>query len=201
MSFEWDPEKAAENLRKHGVPCEEAERVFDDPLSKTLLDPDHAEGEERYLEIGYSSRGRWLLVSYTERQGRVRIMSARHVTRKERWNYEERSDPTPRIRGRQAFTRCRGHASRIRSLYPEASRGVGTVSQSPAPGLHDRRDASGWHQGDDPLSPRARLCGPGSGRAPVLPDSDAANAALCGLMALFPAKRRAARKRRQPVQD
>ena len=90
MPFEWEPEKAAENLRKHGVPFEEAETVFDDPLSKTLLDPDHSEGEEHYLEIGHSSRRRLLLVSYTERQGRVRIISARRVTRKERWSYEER---------------------------------------------------------------------------------------------------------------
>ena len=90
MPFEWDSEKAVENLRKHGVPFEEAETVFDDPLSKTLLDPDHSEGEEHYLEIGYSSRRRLLLVSYTERQGRVRIMSARRVTRKERRSYEER---------------------------------------------------------------------------------------------------------------
>lgn len=90
MPFEWDPEKAAENLRKHGVPFEEAETVFDDPLSKTLLDPDHSEEEEHYLEIGHSSRRRLLLVSYTERQGRVRIISARRVTRKERRSYEER---------------------------------------------------------------------------------------------------------------
>ena len=90
MLFEWDPEKAAENLRKHGVPFEEAETVFDDPLSKTLLDPDHSEGEERYLEIGYSRRRRLLLVSYTEREGRVRVVSARRVTRKERRNYEEK---------------------------------------------------------------------------------------------------------------
>ena len=90
MPSEWDAEKAAENLRKHRVPFEAAETVFDDPLSKTLLDPDHAEGEERYLDIGYSSRRRVLLVSYTERQGHVRIMSAPRVTRKERRSYEER---------------------------------------------------------------------------------------------------------------
>ena len=90
MPFEWDAEKAAENLRRHGIPFEEAETVFDDPLSQTLLDPDHSEGEERYLEIGYSRRRRLLLVSYTERQGRVRIISARRATRKERQSYEER---------------------------------------------------------------------------------------------------------------
>jgi uncharacterized DUF497 family protein len=58
MPFDWDPEKAAENLRKHRVPFEEADTVFNDPLSKTLLDPDHSEVEERYLEICYSSRRR-----------------------------------------------------------------------------------------------------------------------------------------------
>ena len=89
MPFEWDAEKAAENLGKHGVRFEEAETVFDDPLSKTFLDPDHSEGEERYLEIGYSSLRRLLLVSYTERQGRIRVISARRATRNERRSYEE----------------------------------------------------------------------------------------------------------------
>jgi uncharacterized protein len=89
MPFAWDPEKAAENVGKHGVAFEEALTVFADPLSKTLLDPEHSEGEERYLEVGYSSQGRLLIVSYTERQEQIRIISVRLATRKERQHYEE----------------------------------------------------------------------------------------------------------------
>ena len=89
MPFDWDPDKAAENLRRHRVSFEEAATVFRDPLSRTFSDPGHAEGEERYLDIGYSETGRLLIVSYTERQGQVRIISARLATRKERRNYEE----------------------------------------------------------------------------------------------------------------
>ena len=75
MLFAWDEDKAAENQRQHRVTFEEAETVFDDPLAKTFLDPDHSEGEERYLEIGHSDKGRLLIVSYTERQGRIRLIS------------------------------------------------------------------------------------------------------------------------------
>jgi uncharacterized DUF497 family protein len=57
MLFIWDEDKAKENQRKHRVIFEEAETVFDDPLAKTFLDPDHSEGEERYLEIGHSDKG------------------------------------------------------------------------------------------------------------------------------------------------
>jgi uncharacterized protein len=89
MPFDWDPDKAAENLRRHRVSFEEAATVFLDPLSRTFSDPEHSEGEERYLDIGHSERGRLLIVSYTERQGQVRIISARLATRKERRSYEE----------------------------------------------------------------------------------------------------------------
>ena len=51
MPFAWDEDKAKENQRKHRVTFEEAETVFDDPLAKTFLDPDHSEGEERYREL------------------------------------------------------------------------------------------------------------------------------------------------------
>lgn len=90
MSFEWEPAKAAENLRKHrGVTFEEASTVFDDPFAVTMSDPEHSEGEERYLKLGYSTRQRLLVVSYTERQERTRIISARQATRTERRIYEE----------------------------------------------------------------------------------------------------------------
>lgn len=77
MPLAWDPEKAAENLRKHGVPFEEAATVFDAPLSKTLLDPDQSEGEERYSAMGSSSRRRLIPVSYPERCGKRRVVWAR----------------------------------------------------------------------------------------------------------------------------
>lgn len=89
MLFAWDEDKAEENERKHRVTFAEAETVFDDPLAKTFLDPDHSEGEERYLEIGHSDKGRLLIVSYRERQERIRIISCRPATRKERRDYEE----------------------------------------------------------------------------------------------------------------
>jgi uncharacterized DUF497 family protein len=54
MLFAWDEGKAEENEHKHRVTFAEAETVFDDPLAKIFLDPDHSEGEERYLEIGHS---------------------------------------------------------------------------------------------------------------------------------------------------
>ena len=89
MPFDWDPDKAAENLRRHRVSFEEAATVFRDPLSWTFPDPEHSEGEERNLDIGHSERGRLLIVIYTERLGQVRIISARLATRKERRSYEE----------------------------------------------------------------------------------------------------------------
>lgn len=74
---------------KVSITFAEAITVFADSLSKTLLDPEHSEGEERYLEVGYSNQGRLLIVSYIERQEQIRIISARLATRKERRHYEE----------------------------------------------------------------------------------------------------------------
>jgi uncharacterized DUF497 family protein len=88
--FEWDPGKARENVRKHpDITFEEASTVLNDPLSVTILDPGHSRGEVRYLIMGYSAGRRLLVVSYTERQDRIRIISARLATRKERRSYEE----------------------------------------------------------------------------------------------------------------
>jgi uncharacterized DUF497 family protein len=89
MRFEWNKNKAANNLSKHGVSFEEAQTVFDDPLYVDFYDPDHSEEEERYLIVGESSRGRLLIVSYTERGSSIRLISAREVTRTERAAYEE----------------------------------------------------------------------------------------------------------------
>jgi len=89
MEFEWDPGKAAGNLRKHKVSFTEAATVFGDFLGTTAPDPDHSGDEHRYITIGLSSRGRPLLVAHAERRGRIRIISARKLTRNERRVYEE----------------------------------------------------------------------------------------------------------------
>ena len=87
--FEWDSHKAEANLRKHGVSFEEAQTVFTDPLSITLPDPDHSEDEERFIDIGMSDNRRVLVVVYTERGQRIRLISARQATAAERKQYEE----------------------------------------------------------------------------------------------------------------
>ena len=88
-NFEWDPRKAAANLKTHGVSFEEAVTVFGDPLSMNMPDPDHSEGEQRFIVLGTSARLRRVVVSYTERPPRTRIISARLATRRERREYEE----------------------------------------------------------------------------------------------------------------
>jgi uncharacterized DUF497 family protein len=89
MEFEWDPSKAAGNLRKHKVSFTEAATVFGDYLGTTAPDPDHSLEERRYITIGLSSRARPLIVAHAERHGRIRIISARKLTRNERRVYEE----------------------------------------------------------------------------------------------------------------
>lgn len=90
LRFEWDPKKAAQNLKKHGVPFEEARTVFGDPLSSTIADPSHsAPDEERFATVGHSSRDRTLKVVHVDRGCVVRIVSARLATRSEREAYEE----------------------------------------------------------------------------------------------------------------
>lgn len=89
LEFEWNPEKATKNLKKHGVPFQEAATVFGDPSSIPYEDPDHSIGENRFILMGTSVHGRILMVSYTEREERIRIISAREATRRERRIYEE----------------------------------------------------------------------------------------------------------------
>jgi uncharacterized protein len=89
-SFEWDAKKAQANLSKHGVSFAEAVTAFGDPLSMNMRDPDHSDSEQRFIVLGMSDRFRLLVVSYTERLPRTRIISARLATRKERKQYEEK---------------------------------------------------------------------------------------------------------------
>lgn len=89
MEFEWDPDKARRNVRSHGVSFAEAVEVFADELSSTVADPDHSAGERRELVFGQTASGRPLVVAFTERGGRVRLISAREMTRRERKAYEQ----------------------------------------------------------------------------------------------------------------
>jgi hypothetical protein len=89
MHFEWDPVKAAKNIRKHEVSFKEASSIFYDPLAATGADPDHSESEERLVTFGVSSAGQLLVVSHTERGEAIRIISARIATQTERRIYEE----------------------------------------------------------------------------------------------------------------
>ena len=89
MTFEWDPIKAKSNLWKHRVSFVEASTALLDPLSKTDLDPDHSFEEHRFITFGTSARQRLLVVSYTEGDGVIRLISARLATRREREIYEE----------------------------------------------------------------------------------------------------------------
>jgi len=89
VHFERDPERAATNLSKHGVSFQEAATVFANPLSLTFDDPDHSSYEQRYLTAGLSVQGRHLIVAHTDRGGRIRIISARELTKRERKFYQE----------------------------------------------------------------------------------------------------------------
>jgi uncharacterized DUF497 family protein len=88
VEFEWDPNKAASNLRKHGVRFAEAVTVFDDDAMLTM--PDDEPDEERFVAIGIGSMGRVIVVVYTTRGDRIRIISARKATRQEQSQYESR---------------------------------------------------------------------------------------------------------------
>ncbi|NJL39963.1 MAG: BrnT family toxin [Leptolyngbyaceae cyanobacterium RM2_2_4] len=87
--FEWDEQKSDRNFSKHGIRFEEAETVFLDPNSITLFDITHSIEENRYIDIGFSFEGRLLLVVYTERNSRIRIISARLCTDKEARLYDQ----------------------------------------------------------------------------------------------------------------
>lgn len=89
IEVDWDANKNRLNQRKHGVSFDEAASVFLDPLEISIEDPAHAKSEFRFVSIGESFLGRLLVVSFTERAGRIRIINARKPTRSERRTYEE----------------------------------------------------------------------------------------------------------------
>ncbi len=90
LTFEWDENKALENYRKHGVSFEEAKTIFNDFFAITIYDPNHSINEDRFIDLGRSSRGRILVVVYTERNETIRLISSRMATRRECWHYEEK---------------------------------------------------------------------------------------------------------------
>ncbi len=89
MEFEWDEGKARENLKKHKVGFDEGKTIFNDSFLLTFPDIDSSETEERCVNIGLSVRDRVLVLIHTERQGKVRIISCRKATTRERRYYEE----------------------------------------------------------------------------------------------------------------
>ncbi|MCZ8038210.1 MAG: BrnT family toxin [Microcystis wesenbergii TW10] len=88
MKFQWDQDKANNNITKHSISFEEAVTVFGDPLAVTILDPDHSVGEFRFLTIGQSKSQKLLVISHTERENEIRLISGRLASKQERKNYE-----------------------------------------------------------------------------------------------------------------
>jgi uncharacterized DUF497 family protein len=88
MTFEWDPDKAHRNLEKHGISFADAVEVLSDPLGITI--EDQSSEEQRHITIGLDAIGRILVVVYTWRDERARIISARKGTARERAKYEEK---------------------------------------------------------------------------------------------------------------
>jgi uncharacterized DUF497 family protein len=89
MEFEWNPQKAEANLKKHKISFREAATVFGDMLSVTVFDPDHSLEEDRYITVGLSDASKLLIISHLDRRERIRIITARELTRDERKRYEE----------------------------------------------------------------------------------------------------------------
>jgi uncharacterized DUF497 family protein len=90
VEFEWDANKANLNLSKRGVSFAEAMTIFGDPLEAMIPDPVHSGAEMRFVSIGLSEAGRMLVVAYTERDRRIRIISAPEPTPWERRQYESK---------------------------------------------------------------------------------------------------------------
>ena len=84
--FEWDDDKAAQNTAKHGVSFERAARVFSDPFGVAEIDDREDYGEPRFIMVGMVE-GDLIFVAYTERDGRIRIITARRATKHEQDDY------------------------------------------------------------------------------------------------------------------
>jgi uncharacterized DUF497 family protein len=88
LEFEWDEDKARQNIEKHGISFEEAATIFGDPLSLTIDDPQHSRGEIRLVTVGETVTRRVVVVVHTERGDSLRIITTREATRHERRTYE-----------------------------------------------------------------------------------------------------------------
>ena len=89
LTFEWDENKSKHNLKKHGIDFEEAKTIFNDPFAITIDDPDHSVEEVRFLDIGFSSKGRILVAWYTEKNDNIQIIGCRKAIRSERKMHEK----------------------------------------------------------------------------------------------------------------
>ncbi len=89
MKIEWNPLKAKLNIKKHGITFEEAATAISDPMAVTGSDPDHSIYEERYITFGVSLKGKLLVVSHTDEEGTIRLISARKASKGERELYEK----------------------------------------------------------------------------------------------------------------
>ena len=89
MKIEWNPLKAKLNIKKHGITFEEAATAISDPMAVTGSDPDHSIYEERYITFGVSLKGKLLVVSHTDEEGIIRLISARKASKGEHELYEK----------------------------------------------------------------------------------------------------------------
>ena len=98
--FQWDATKARSNVQKHDVTFDEAASVFLDPLALTVYDEGSSRDEERWFTVGFDARGRLLAVAHTYQiteatRARIRIISARKATKRERNDYENQTEVKP----------------------------------------------------------------------------------------------------------
>ena len=89
LTFEWDEVKAIASFKKHKVSFDEGKTIFNDPCLCTFPDNEHSADEGRYINIGLSVHGRVLILIYTERRDKIRIISCRKATMSERRFYEK----------------------------------------------------------------------------------------------------------------
>jgi len=89
VKFEWDPQKATDNLKKHAVSFDEASTVFGDPLAATIPDPEHSAEEVRFITMGQTAKHQLVVVVHVDRGEDVRIITARRATAGEKKKYGE----------------------------------------------------------------------------------------------------------------
>lgn len=140
----WDPAKAAGNVRKHGIPFDDARTVFHDPLMLSIDDHEHSDREERYLAIGESINGRLIVVSYAVRDEVARLITARHAEPAERRRYMrgdqirddaaaetiEEVDFSNGVRGRHYIAPRGPIVVEIEAIVAEYFRDAGTINQA-----------------------------------------------------------------------